>query len=171
MAAYSLRLTLLLLPVSFLGFAQSAGYPCQAPAEIEALTIAQIRARLATGQSDFFLYKQLEDLTPSEPKPGVLAPEFAQRLAEQPSDAERLYLYGRALIGKNSAEATVFLNRAAEAAPLLPWTYAALAEIYASANFRDAGKLPVNMRTYRRVRSVDQDRQAFAGRRTEGFPG
>jgi len=45
------------------------GYSCQTPAKIRGLTIEQVRSRLAAGQDDFFLYKQVLDLTPSSPKP------------------------------------------------------------------------------------------------------
>jgi hypothetical protein len=55
------------------------------------------------------------------------------------------------LIGKNTPEAIVQLNRAAEVAPSMPWPYMALAEIYTSRNFGDEGRLLENMRAYRRL--------------------
>src|SRR5579871_5741249 len=112
------------------GIAMAADFPCQTPAEIERLTIPEIRSRLDAGQTDFFLYKRLLDLTPSTPKPGILAAELEQRLNEHPADAGFLYLYGRALAGKNTVEAIRWLDRAEAAAPTLPWTYLAFTEIY-----------------------------------------
>jgi thiol-disulfide isomerase/thioredoxin len=122
---------------------------CQVPAETSKLTLVQVRARLAEGGDDFFLYQRLIDLTPSRPKPGVLAPEFQQKLEQHPDDARFLYLYGRSLIGKDTPEAIVYLNRAADAAPNLPWVYSALASIYSSHNFADQAKLFASIRGYR----------------------
>jgi thiol-disulfide isomerase/thioredoxin len=149
------RVTLLLIP--FGALAEDAGFPCQAPAEIQGLTVEQVRSRLRAGQGDFFLYMQLLHLTPSRPKPGALALEFEQRLREHPSDGRLLYLYGRALIGKNTPEAIVQLNRAAAVAPSMPWPYMALAEIYTSRNFADDGKLLANVRAYRRLCPANLD--------------
>ena len=145
------HLTLWLASLCAIGSAQDGGYPCQFPAEIGGLTIEQVRSRLAAGQDDFFLQMQLLHLTPNAPKPGALAPEFERKLREHPSDGRFLYLYGRALIGKNTPEAIVQLNRAASVTPALPWPYMALAEIYTSRNFKDDGKLIENMRAYRRL--------------------
>ena len=150
-------LMLLLVLLVAIGLAQDARSPCQVPAEIRWLTIEQVRSRLRAGQDDFFLYTQLLHLTPSVPKPGALASEFQQKLREHPSDGRLLYLYGRALIGKNTPEAIVQLNRAATARPALPWPYAALAEIYASRNFADEGKLLANVRAYRRLCPANPD--------------
>src|SRR4051794_23817637 len=99
---------LLVLLVAF-GLAEDSHSTCQMPAEVRGLTIEQVRSRLRAGQDDFFLYTQLLRLTPSVPKPGALAAEFEQKLREHPSDGRLLYLYGRALIGKNTPEAIVQL--------------------------------------------------------------
>jgi thiol-disulfide isomerase/thioredoxin len=131
--------------------AQDVAFACQAPAEIKALTLERVRARLNAGQHDFFLYKRLEDLTPSTPKPGILASAFQQTLQQHPDDAGFLYLYGRSLIGKDTPQAIVYLNRAAEAAPKLPWTHLARAEIYASRNFKDDARVMANIREYRKL--------------------
>jgi thiol-disulfide isomerase/thioredoxin len=151
------HLTLLFVSLAAIGTAQDTRFPCQAPTEIRGLTIEQIRSRLRAGQDDFFLYTQLLHLTPSTPKPGALAPEFKQKLREHPSDGRLLYLYGRALIGKNTPEAILQLNRAAAVTPALPWPYAALAEIYASRNFADNGKLLANVQAYRQLCPANLD--------------
>jgi len=134
-----------------LASAQDAAYACQVPAEIKTLTLEHVRLRLNAGQHDFFLYKRLEDLTPGIPKPGILASEFQQTLQQHPDDAGFLYLYGRSLIGKDTPQAIVYLNRATEAAPKLPWTYLALAEIYTSRNFKDEAKAIANIGEYRKL--------------------
>jgi thiol-disulfide isomerase/thioredoxin len=144
------RLFLVVL-LCMLGSAQDGVFSCQAPAEIKGLTTEQVRTRLNSGQDDFFLYKRLQDLTPSTPKPGILASEFQQILQHHPDDARFLYLYGQSLIGKDTPQAIVYLNRAAEAAPKLPWTHPALAQIYTSRNFRDETKAIANMREYRKL--------------------
>lgn len=130
-------------------WAQDVVYPCQAPPGVNAFSAEDVRARLALGQSDFFLYKQLEDVTPLRPKPGTLVSYFEQRFQQHPDDPRFLYLYGRSLIGKDTPQAIVYLNRAAAAAPKLPWSYPALALIYASRNFRNETKVIANMREYR----------------------
>jgi thiol-disulfide isomerase/thioredoxin len=167
MAGNLARLPLLLVLLGAIGAAQDARFPCQAPAEIRGLTIDQVRSRLRAGQDDFFLYTQLLHLTPSAPKPGALASEFEQKLREHPSDGRVLYLYGRALIGKNTPEAILQLNRAATAMPALPWPYAALAEIYASRNFADDGKLLANVRAYRHLCPANLDGFRHLGKVTD----
>jgi predicted Zn-dependent protease len=167
MARTLAQLTLLLVLAVAIGVAQDAHSPCQAPAEIQGLTIEQARSRLQAVQDNFFLYKQLLDLTPSAPKPGTLVPEFEQKLREHPSDGRLLYLYGRALIGKNTPEAIVRLNRAAAVAPSLPWTYVALAEIYASRNFANEGKLLANMRAYRQLCAANLDGFRYLDKATD----
>src|SRR3984893_309944 len=157
MAGKLAHLTLLFVSLGAMGAAQDAHFPCQAPPEIRSLTIEQVRSRFHAGQADFFLYAQLLHLTPSSPKPGTLAPEFEQRLREHPADGRLLYLYGRALIGKNTPEGIVQLNHATTVMPALPWPYAALAEIYASRNFADDGKLLANVRAYRRLCPANLD--------------
>src|SRR5580658_311964 len=98
MASNLIRFTLLLATLCAICAAQDGGYPCQAPAEIQTLSLDQVRSRLNARQSDFFLYQRLLDLTPDIPKPGTLAPEFAQKLREHSGDAQMSYLYGRSLI-------------------------------------------------------------------------
>ena len=123
---------------------------CQIPSEISGLTLRQVQAKLAEGRQDFFLYKRWIDLTPSKPKPGPLAAEFQKKLEQQHSDDARfLYLYGFSLIGKDTPQAIVYLNRAASTEPKLPWTYIALASIYSTGNFADNSKLLANFHTFR----------------------
>jgi thiol-disulfide isomerase/thioredoxin len=119
------------------------------PLEIGSLTLGQVRTQLASGRDEFFLYQRLIEVTPSRPKPGTLASEFQKKLEQHPIDGRFLYLYGRSLIGKDTPQAIVYLNRAAEAAPKLSSVYTALASIYSSRNFADEAKLIVNVRAYR----------------------
>jgi tetratricopeptide (TPR) repeat protein len=157
MAGNLAHLALLVVSLGAIGAARDAPSPCQAPAEIGVLTIEQVRSRLGAGQDDFFLYTQLLHLTPNSPRPGALASEFEQKLRQHPSDGRLLYLYGRALIGKNTPQAIAQLNRAATVTPALPWPYAALAEIYTSRNFADDGKFLANVRVYRRLCPANLD--------------
>src|SRR5580700_243121 len=117
---------------------------CQMPPEAGSLTLPRVQARLASGLDEFFLYQRLLDLTPTRPKPGILAADFQKKLEQHPDDARFLYLYGRSLIGKDTPQAIVYLNRTAAAAPKLPWTYTALASVYSSPNFADNAKLLAN---------------------------
>ena len=124
---------------------------CQLPPEISDLTLDQVRAQVAGGGDDFFLYKRWIDVTPTRPKPGILAAEFQKKLELHPGDARFLYLYGRSLIGKDTPQAILYLNGASEAEPKLAWVYTALASIYASRNFADEEKLLANVRVYRNL--------------------
>ena len=127
------------------------------PPEAGSLTLPQVRAELDAGREDVFLYQRLIDLTPSRPKPGILAPEFQKKLEQHPDDARFLYLYGRSLIGKDTPQAIVYLNRAADASPKLSYAYTALASIYSSRNFLDEPKLLVNLRLYRGLCPANTD--------------
>jgi thiol-disulfide isomerase/thioredoxin len=131
-----------------LAVAAVSAQDCQIPAETGSLTLPQVRVQLASGHDEFFLYQRLLDLTPTRPKPGILAADFQKKLEQHPDDARFLYLYGRSLIGKDTPQAIVYLNGAAEAAPRLPWVYTALALIYSSPNFLDQPKLFANARAY-----------------------
>jgi thiol-disulfide isomerase/thioredoxin len=122
---------------------------CQMPPEAGSLTLPRVQARLASGLDEFFLYQRLLDLTPTRPKPGILAADFQKKLEQHPDDARFLYLYGRSLIGKDTPQAIVYLDRAAEATPKLSWVYTARASIYSSPNFLDEPKLFANLGAYR----------------------
>ncbi len=128
-----------------------ASAQCAMPPDIETLTAEQARARISSGATDFFLYKRLIDVTPIRPKPGVLAPDFKKLLDAHSEDPRFLYLYGRALIGKDTPQGLVLLRRAAALEPKLPWTYPALAEIYASPNFHDEQGLLAAMSDFRKL--------------------
>lgn len=127
------------------------------PAETSSLTLVQVRAQLAAGRDEFFLYQRLIDVTPTRPKPGILASEFQKKLEQHPNDARFLYLYGRSLTGKDTPQAIIYLNRAAEAEPKLSWVYTALALIYSSRNFLDEPKLLANVRAYRSLCPANPD--------------
>jgi hypothetical protein len=158
MARHLACLAPLLVVLCAAGIARDSSYPCEAPEEIRSLAIEQVRSRIGAGQDDFFLYKRLLDLTPSVPKPGALAPQFLMPLLANPdADGRMIYLYGRALIGKDTQMAIVKLNDAARKAHALPFTYSALAEIYASRNFGDAEKLLENIREYRSLCPANLD--------------
>jgi thiol-disulfide isomerase/thioredoxin len=133
----------------FFAVAAASAQDCQIPPEISSLTLDQVRAQVDGGRDDFFLYQRWIDVTPTRPKPGILAAEFQKKLDQHPGDARFLYLYGRALIGKDTPQAILYLNRASEAEPKLAWVYTALASIYASRNFADEEKLLANVRVYR----------------------
>src|SRR5579864_4538921 len=146
----------LFFAVVLMGPAVSA-QDCQIPLETSSLTLSQVQSQLAVGREDFFLYKRLIEVTPSRPKPGTLAPEFQKKLELHPDDGRFQYLYGQSLIGKDTPQAIVYLNRAADAAPKLPWVYTALASIYASRNFADEAKLLRNLRAYRSLCPANVD--------------
>src|SRR5271170_3156244 len=106
--------------VALTGAAASA-QDCQMPAATSSLTLVQVREQLAAGRDEFFLYQRLIDVTPTRPKPGIIAPEFQKKLEQHPDEARFLYLYGRSLIGKDTPQAIVYLNRAVEADLKLSW--------------------------------------------------
>jgi len=103
------------------------------------------------GQEDFFTAKQRLDAAARSPKVGTLAAEFQQKLAAHPDDPALLYLSARSLMGKDTKQALVYLDRAASLAPNLPWIYVALSDIYASRSFRDRARAIVAVRTFHRL--------------------
>ncbi len=157
MTARVSRLALWIVFVAVVASAQDTRFSCIEPPEIRHFSLNEVRTRFGTGADDFFLFKRFLDLTPDKPKPGRLAPLFDQKLKDHPDDPRYLYLYGRSLMGKDTPESIVQLNRAAEVAPDLPWTYTALATIYSSRNFTDRPKLLASIRTYRKFCPANLD--------------
>src|SRR6266516_7507493 len=118
-----------------LALATRAGAPGQTPASsckpadaIEALSpdryagvgmspsdrsekISKIRELLAISPNDLFLNRWLIELQP-KPYTGSLAPEFRAKLANHPNDLRYIYLYARALIGKDTPSAIQSMRQA-----------------------------------------------------------
>ncbi len=136
--------------------AQGVRPSCERTAEVKALGIEDVQTRLNAGADDFFLYQRLEDLTP-----GTLAPIFEGKLRDRQDDPSYLYLYGRSLIGKNTPQAIVQLNRAVQLAPDFPWTYTALARVYNSRNFGNRAKALESIRAYRKLCPTNIDGFAY----------
>lgn len=103
------------------------------------------------GEVEFHRLQQKIESTPDRPKPGPLAAEFEQLLAKHPDDPAYLYLYAKALTGKDTPKAIELLDRAAGIDAQMPWIYQQLASIYASLNFRDDSKVRVNIEAYRKL--------------------
>jgi tetratricopeptide (TPR) repeat protein len=89
-----------------------------------------------------------------------LAAEFQEKLAKHPDDPRYIYLYARALVGKDTPAAIQSLQKAIPQDPQLPWTYLALTWIYSSAAFRDSAKVAENLRAYHKACPANLD--AFA---------
>ena len=150
---------------------------CEAPGPIQALSpdrhtgiklseadrndkIAKIREAMAQSPDDLFLNRWLIELQP-KPQTGNLAAEFQEKLARRPDDPRYVYLYARALVGKDTPSAIQFLQKATVREPKLPWTYLALTEIYSSAAFRDATKVAENLRAYHKACRANLDAFAY----------
>ena len=144
--------------------AQTPVDACDPPAAIQALSpdrhtgvnlsdsgriaeIAKIREAMARSPDDLLLNRWLIELQP-KPQTGKLAAEFQQKLAKRPDDPRSIYLYARALVGKDTPSAIQSLQKAAALDPQLPWTYLALTWIYSSAAFRDSAQVAENLRAY-----------------------
>ncbi|MGC9947085.1 MAG: redoxin domain-containing protein [Bryobacteraceae bacterium] len=145
--------------------AQTPVDACAPPAVLQALSpeesgrnakIAQIREALAQSPDDLFLNRWLIELQ-SKPRTGSLAALFQDKLATHPDDPRYLYLYGRALVGKDTPSAILLLQKAIAREPKLPWTYLALTEIYSSAAFHDPGKVAENLRAYQQACPANLD--------------
>jgi thiol-disulfide isomerase/thioredoxin len=149
---------------------------CEPPAAIQALSpdqhtgvklseseriakIARIREALSPHPDDLFLNRWIVELQP-KPQTGRLAAEFQGKLAGHPDDGRYIYLYARALVGKDTPAAIRLLKKAITQEPELPWTYLALTGIYSSAAFRDSAKVAENLRTYHKACPANLD--AFA---------
>jgi peroxiredoxin len=118
--------------------------------------ISKIRGLLAISPDDLFLNRWLVELQP-KPYTGNLAAEFRAKLADHPDDPRYIYLYARALIGKDTPSAIQFIRQAITRYPKLPWTYLALAEIYSSAAFRDPAQVAANLRAYHQACPANLD--------------
>jgi peroxiredoxin len=144
--------------------AQTPAEACDPPVAIQALSperhtgtrlsesdrkgkITQIQEALAQSPDDLFLNRWLIELQP-KPQTGSLAAEFQEKLAKHPDDPRYLYLYARALVGKDTPSAVRSIQKVIAQEPKFPWTYLALTEIYSSAAFRDAAKVAENLRAY-----------------------
>ena len=122
--------------------------------------IAKIREALAQSPDDLFLNRWLIELQP-KPQTGSLAAEFQEKLAKHPDDPRYLYLYARALVGKDTPSAIKSLQQAIAREPKLPWTYLALTGIYSSAAFRDGAKVAENLRAYHKACPANPDAFAY----------
>jgi peroxiredoxin len=159
-----------ILALALLAVAARAQIPfpaCDPPAAIQSLAperhtgvnlndsdrtakIAKIREVLALSPDDLFLNRWLIELQP-KPQTGSLAADFQEKLAKHPDDPRYVYLYARALVGKDTPSAIQSLRKASTQDPRLPWTYLALTEIYSSAAFRDPAKVAENLRAFHQV--------------------
>ena len=173
-----MRLFLALLAlVPCAAWAQPPAGACSPPASIEALSperhagvnlsaedretkIARIRDALARSPDDLFLNRWLIELQP-KPQTGSLAAEYRAKLAGHPDDAGLVYLYARALVGKDTRAALQALEELAVRQPQFPWTYLALTEIYSSASFRDPAKVAENLRAYHQSCAANLDAFAY----------
>lgn len=149
MAPHSVRMLLCVVCAIQAIAQQNAAHSCEVPTRV--LTLEQVQEKLKASPDDFHLLFRLLELTPVQPKPGPLAAMFEHKLAANPNDPTFGYLHGRALIGKDTPQAIVNLNRVRETDPRIPWTFSALANIYSSRNFRDNAKLLSSVRAYRQL--------------------
>ncbi|MGA2588402.1 MAG: redoxin domain-containing protein [Bryobacteraceae bacterium] len=150
---------------------------CDPPAPIEALSpdrhsgvnldepdridkIARIREVMAQFPDDLFLNRWLIELQP-KPQTGSLAAEFREKLARHPDDPRYMYLYARALVGKDTPSALQLLQKAIAREPQLPWTYLALTEIYSSAAFHNGAQVAENLRAYHKACPANSDAFAY----------
>src|SRR5271157_5457707 len=152
--------------------AQTPAGACEPPAAIQSLSpdrtgiylskserkqrIAKIRKAQARYPDDLFLNRWLIELQPA-PQTGSLAAEFQEKLTQHADDPRYLYLYARALVGKDTPAAIQSLQKVIAREPKLPWTYLALTEIYSSAAFRDAAKVAENLRAYHQTCPANPD--------------
>lgn len=138
----------LLLPIGVVWLNAAAEnnstHSCESPPSVRSLSLEELNTQLKSSADDFSSLERLIELTPDRPKPGSLATVLEATLKRHPDDPGFLYLYGRSLIGKDTPQAILFLNRVVAADPQIPGTFTALAKIYASRNFRDDSKLLEN---------------------------
>src|ERR1035437_6565322 len=121
--------------------------------------IARIREAMTQSPDDLFLNRWLIELQP-KPQTGSLAAAFQEKLARHQDDPRYMYLYGRALVGKDTPSAIQSLQKRITWEPKLLWTYLALTELYSRSSFRDAAKVSENLRAYHKACPANLD--AFA---------
>src|SRR5579863_9365194 len=117
---------------------------------------ARIREAMAQSTDDLFLNRWLLELQP-KPQTGSLAADFREKLAQHPDDPRYMYLYARALVGKDTPSAIQYFQQSIARDPKLPWNYLAFTEVYSSAAFRNAAKVAENLRAYHKVCPANLD--------------
>jgi peroxiredoxin len=148
------------------GTAQTLDHVCHAPDAFRTLAarlqdgtlsakereskVVTIRQALAEEPDDLFLNRWLIELQPS-PRSGALAAEYRGKLDAHPRDLRYEYLYGEALIGKDTRGAIRALQQVTAKDSGFPWSYAALATIYATGSFRDPSKVTEHLRTFHKL--------------------
>ncbi len=155
MLASPSTLVAIFVATSLLCFAQTPVDSCTASpeerqihAEISksAQPVELLRNELKTHPDSLFLNRWF--IENKQTATGSLSAEYRKKLDEHPGSPLYLYLYGRALMGANTAEAIPNFNRAIVADPKLPWSYYSLLEVYSSPNFKDPAKLADNLLTF-----------------------
>jgi len=81
--------------------------------------IAKIRESMAQFPDDLFLNRWIVELQP-KPQTGTLAAGFQEKLVKHPDDPRYMYLYARALVGKDTPSAVQFLQKTIAQEPKLP---------------------------------------------------
>ncbi|HXY06695.1 MAG TPA: hypothetical protein VEI52_02480, partial [Terriglobales bacterium] len=77
-----------------------------------------------------------------------LIEEYKARYAAKPHSPTAAYLYGLALLGRESSESIKLLNGALEEDPKFPWPHIPLFRIYSSPVFRDKSKADMHLKAF-----------------------
>jgi len=118
--------------------------PKQTPADTEwdyhQKLIAAIQDLLRKYPSDFFVQKQYVSAMDTPTDRANVIEEYKGKRASSSDSAEILYLYGMALLGRQSPESIKLFSAALETNPKFPWPHLGLASIYGSPIFQDKAK-------------------------------
>jgi hypothetical protein len=114
--------------------------PTQTDWQFHEQQLAAIQALRKQYPDDLFIERfyisRMGSLRHPEHKDQIIQ-EFKARHEQAPNGPKWAYLYGEALVGRDSPGAIKLLNGALAQAPSFPWPRLALVEIYNSRNFRD----------------------------------
>ena len=164
------------------GQTQQAGSPCQPSAPLRQQLneisndddttvsfverrergLTRLRSLLTQFPNDVFVHQAYQDAVLAEA--GIdarpLLEQYHSLLALHPREPLYLYLYGRLLIGRETAEAETQMERALRWAPNFPWPHLGLVEVYQTPQFDNKSQRQFHLSAF--MRACPRSLRAFA---------
>src|SRR5260370_14628649 len=155
------RLLVAITAISTL-YGQTTTYSCESSAELKnfrtellgpatkaAERADKVAEKLKEDPDNYFLKVLYLDTFSGKDTDMVAASK--SQMHTHPRDVVYEYLYGPALVGKNTPKALEVFGKVTSQAPDFPWTYLSLMEIYSSPNFRDVPKLTQSFQAFEKL--------------------
>jgi len=135
--------------------------PTQTDWQFHEQQLADIQALLKQYPDDLFVERfYISTMYSSEDKDQIIQ-EFRARYEKAPDDPKWSYLYGQALIGRQSPESIKLFGQALEKAPKFRWPHLSLVTLYKSPVFQNKDQAASHMKAF-----LDACPESFEGYRT-----